>query len=211
MSATATAILPKKPISGKKQAARPFAKPIGWTEFQRRYLSKEDGFKYEWVDGKVLKTIRSMDKTQLYILLNLQHFFRKLLGTGQVHGELIAEPDLFFLTNHRRPDIAWLTTQQIYTLAEPDAYEVPAFVIEVVSSNDQTNNIKAKMLNYRDAGVQVVWQIFPKYKQIDVYSGPNLEQMTVCSGEKICSAAPALPHFQIAAQGVFHRPTPPEL
>jgi Uma2 family endonuclease len=189
------------------RTGKPGPRPITWEAFQRQYLRREDGYKYEWVDGMAAKSMRNMDKTQLYILHNLQNFFRKLLNEGKVAGDLITEPDLFFLTNHRRPDIAWLTTQQIYALAEPNAYEVPAFLIEVVSSNDQSNAVKKKMLNYRDAGVQTVWQIFPELKQVDVYSGPELSQMTVCSGEKICSAAPALPAFEMSADAIFDKPS----
>lgn len=195
--------LPKAPTNG----AQP--KPISWEAFQRRYLSREDGFKYEWVGGTVEKTKRAMDRSQLYMLHNLQTFFRQLLNEGRAHGDLISEPDLFFLTNHRRPDICWLTDEQIYALANPEAYEVPAFVIEVISSNDQVNKVKKKMLDYRDAGVKVVWHVLPKYQEVEVYSGKNLENMTVCSGEKTCSAAPALPAFQLPANAIFNKPEQP--
>lgn len=181
-------------------------KPISWEHFQRRYLRREDGFKYEWGNGLVVKSKRSMDKTQLYILENLLLHFDQLKVKGKVSGRLIPEPDLFFLAQHRRPDIAWLTTQQIYALADPAAYEVPAFLIEVISSNDYANLVKKKMVNYRDAGVQVVWHIYPGLKEVEVYAGPKLSTMTVCSGEKICSAAPVLPDFQISVNAIFDKP-----
>ena len=206
----ALATQPKPAVFSPKLTANGFpSKPISWKDFQRKYLRREDGFKYEWVGGTIEKTIRSMDKTQLYLLYNLQVFFRQLLKEGKAHGDLISEPDLFFLENHRRPDICWLTDEQIYKLADPEVYEVPAFIIEVISSNDQINTIKKKMVNYRDAGVKAVWHIFPKYRQVDVYSGKNLEDMTVCSGEKICSAAPALPAFKLPANAIFYRPDQP--
>ncbi len=202
----ATAIQTTPPVFLKNAPAiRQGQKPISWKDFQRKYLSRVDGFKYEWVNGLMEKRTRSMDKSQLYLLFNLQKLFRKLLNQGAVDGDLISEPDLFFLTNHRRPDIAWLTTAQIYSLADPDAYEVPAFVIEVISTNDQINKMKEKMANYRDAGVQVVWHVFPNFEQVDVYSGPNLDKMTICSGDAICSAAPALPGFEIPASEVFQK------
>ena len=182
------------------------SKPISWVAFQRKYLTREDQYKYEWVNGTVVKTIRGMDKSQLYIQFNLQNFFDQLKIEKNLEGTLIAEPDLFFLTNHRRPDIAWLTEQQIYALADPNAYEVPRFVIEVVSTNDSINKVKAKMINYGDAGVEVVWQIFPAHRQVDVYTGPLLHHMTVCKGADICSAAPALPDFQLTVDAIFYKP-----
>lgn len=182
------------------------SKPISWVAFQRKYLTREDQYKYEWVDGKVVKTIRGMDKSQLYIQFNLQNFFDQLKIEKNLEGTLIAEPDLFFLSNHRRPDIAWLTEQQIYALADSNAYEVPRFVIEVVSTNDNINKVKAKMINYGDAGVEVVWQIFPAHRQVDVYTGPLLHNMTVCKGTDVCSAAPALPDFQLTVDAIFYKP-----
>jgi Uma2 family endonuclease len=79
-------------------------------------------------------------------------------------------------------------------------------VIEVVSTNDNINKVKAKMINYGDAGVEVVWQIFPAHRQVDVYTGPLLHNMTVCKGTDICSAAPALPDFQLTVDAIFYKP-----
>lgn len=180
------------------------AEYISWENFQKEYLVREDGFKYEWLDGKVEKTPRSMDKKQLYILLNLMNYFYSLKFSNNLSSALIPEADLHFLKNHRRPDICWLTDEQIDLLAE-DANEVPAFVIEVISTNDMMNRVVAKMQDYRAAGVQVVWHIFPEYQQVHVYSGENLGEMKVCSEEMICTAEPALPEFKIAVKTIFEK------
>jgi Uma2 family endonuclease len=115
---------------------------------------------------------------------------------------LISEVDTFFLENHRRPDIAWFTDEQI-SLAKDGVKPVPQFIIEVISTKDQLNLVEEKMDNYRAAGVKVVWQIFPKFEKVHVYTGENLDSMKVCQGDKLCSAAPALPDFVMAAQDVF--------
>lgn len=177
-------------------------KKITWETFQQEYLSREDGYKYEWLDGIVEKSPVTMDKTQLYILRNLQEFFTGLKFEGKVSGQLMAEADLFFLNNHRRPDICWLTDEQIDRLAEGE-YEVPAFVMEIISGNDVMNRVFHKMQDYRAAGVQVVWHILPQLQEVHVYAGDNLGTMTVCSGEMNCSAEPALPEFQLAIDGLF--------
>ena len=51
---------------GTKQSKR-----ISWEEFQRKYLSREDNYKYEWVGGEIVKTQRTMDYSQIFILKNL--------------------------------------------------------------------------------------------------------------------------------------------
>jgi Uma2 family endonuclease len=183
-------------------------KPITWEAFQKKYLDREDAYKYEWVNGLVEKTKRSMDKTQLYILRALQDFFIDLKIQKKASGHLISEPDLFFLLNHRRPDIAWLTDAQIDRLAY-DSKDVPAFIIEVISSNDQINKVQKKMLNYRESGVQVVWHVFPTLGLVHVYSGENLDAMQVRSGDQLCSAAPVLPDFAISVSDILKKPIAP--
>ncbi len=191
----------------KPRAAPRAVKPprrIGWSEFDKRYLSREDGFKYEWVYGMVEKTAYTTNPTQLYIQYNLQDLFMEMKTAGKVDGQLLAETGLFFFPEvHRRPDFAWLTHEQTKRLAQPDTIEIPAFVIEVISTRDAVVKLVDKMRHYRAAGVQVVWLIYPAQQEVHVYGGPDLEQMVVRTGDKICSAAPVLPAFAFPANDIF--------
>lgn len=185
------------------QIKRRTKRKISWETFQQKYLSREDGYKYEWLNGTIEKT-PYMDKKQLYILRNLQEFFRKLLLEKKVYGELIAEADLFFKEHHRRPDVCWLTDEQIDNLAE-EGTDVPVFVIEVISPNDKIVKVESKIDDYRVAGVQVVWRIFPHLKTVHISTGQNLENTITHSGDMICSAAPALPNFEMPVTAIFAR------
>ena len=99
--------------------------------------------------------------------------------------------------------MAWLTRQQVEHLGKEGAIEVPAFVIEVISNHDAAAKLTVKMQDYRKAGIQVAWHIYPKIKEIHVYSGENLRSSVVCTGDDICSAAPVLPAFELPAKDVF--------
>ena len=44
---------------------------ISWATFEKKYLTREDGYRYEWLNGTIEKT-KKMNKTQLFILRNLQ-------------------------------------------------------------------------------------------------------------------------------------------
>ncbi|MCC6724875.1 MAG: Uma2 family endonuclease [Saprospiraceae bacterium] len=205
-----TAAVQEKKPGSSKPAPNLEAKPAFITRevFEKKYLNRKDDYKYEWADGVVEKTKRTMDKKQIFMLINLLAHFKLLENQGKVFGFLVPEVDLIFLDKYRRPDIAWLTKEQAYNLAEDAARDVPTFVIEVISTNDQVNRLKKKMVNYKDAGVQVVWHIFPEVRQVDVYSGPNLSQMTTFVGDEICSAAPALPGFTISVNDIFKKTQP---
>lgn len=189
------------PLVTPLPAAKPVTnqpKKISWAEFEARYLTKEDRYKYEWVDGQVIKTLREMNQRQQLILVNLQDFLEKSWHSAQKKGKLLAEVDTFFDGNLRRPDIAYFSAEQIAAI--PSGNQVPKFVIEIISKTDQIALVHQKMQDYRKAKVQVVWHVFPELKEIHVYHG---DQMTICWGEKICSADPVLPEMQLAAQDVF--------
>lgn len=192
-ASTRTASATTPALKGKKVPTR-----ITWEHFKRRYLSREDRFKYEWVNGLVEKTPRTMDQKQQLIFLNLLHWFNKLREPGKALGELLAEVDSFFGKNHRRPDVSFFTEAQIAAFQQGN--QEPQFVIEIISSTDQMARVHKKMQDYRRANIPVIWHIFPELQEVHVYNGDN---MTICRGEKPCSGAPVLPEFSIPAEAIF--------
>jgi Uma2 family endonuclease len=204
MVATAAQQKPAEPTSPSVFEQK-VARRISWEEFQRKYLSREDSFKYEWVNGEVEKTKRTMDYKQFNIYVNLVKFFDAL----NMEGIFIQEGDVFFLSNHRRPDIAWFSNEQIARTAYGEN-QVPRFVVEVISNKDQMNLVHKKMQDYRAAGVEVVWHVFPQIEEVHVYGGKGLKKMTVCQKEDRCSAASVIDGFEMSANDVFKKPAKPE-
>ena len=82
--------------------------------------------------------------------------------------------------------------------------QIPSFVIDIISPNDKAKMVQEKLKNYREAGVQVIWQIYPHIEEVNVCLGTN---STTCQGNKICSAKPALKAFQLPAKAIFKKPT----
>ena len=177
-------------------------KTVSWEAFQRKYLTREDAYKYEWVDGQVEKTKSAMDPRQFFIQDNLTKLFNRLFFNGKVTGQLIAEGDMFFANNHRRPDLAYLDAGQIALMAQ-GGQTTPQFLIEIISTNDQINLLHKKMRDYRNAGVQVVWHILPELEEVHVFTGKLLKKSQVCMGGDLCSAAPVLPDFCLSAKDIF--------
>ncbi|MEZ4960016.1 MAG: Uma2 family endonuclease [Saprospiraceae bacterium] len=182
------------------------AKKISWETFEKKYLTREDKYKYEWVNGTVEKTERTMNQNQLFIWSNLRNLFDSLRQSKKVTGEFVCEIDAFFSeTIHRRPDMAWYAPEQQVIMAE-GGNQVPPFVIEVISKNDNINQVNKKLKNYQDAGVKVVWLIFPELKEVQVYH--HLKSVTYRGKDKI-SAAPVLPEFALTVEEIFLKPTKP--
>jgi Uma2 family endonuclease len=195
---TATAIQTKQAIHRNGQQS----KNISWEEFQKRYLEREDKYKYEWVNGAVEKTLRTMNQYQQFICDNLIDFFTDLRLVGQVSGRLSPEVDTFFLSKvHRRPDLAYFSDAQRQLMAIGQN-QVPQFVIEIISNTDQMNKMIAKMQDYREADVPVIWHIYQNFNEIHVYNGKN---MTVCVGNDLCSAEPVLPNFKMSVNDILKK------
>lgn len=142
-----------------------------------------------------------MDYSQFSILRTLQYFFEELKKNGKVKGLLIAKGDTFFARHHRRPDVAYYTDEQIDQAAEGDP-PVPQFLIEIISKNDVINKVNKKMIDYRNAGVPVVWHILPDYKEVHVYHGTK---MKIYKGKEVVSAAPVLPDLEMEVDAIFQK------
>lgn len=160
-----------------------------------------DGWKYDWNHGIISKSKKMVTKEQRYIVQNiLDVFYEKGLHK---HGGLIPEAELAYdAVRYRIPDLAYFTRAQ--TLADAQGAglpNIPAFVAEVISDSDTGKSIEDKLWEYFENGVQVVWHIFPSRQLVKVYTSPLLNK--VCIQDMVCSAAPALPEFEMPAAAVF--------
>jgi Uma2 family endonuclease len=116
-------------------------------------------------------------------------------------GELIQEQDVQLSgIQLRRPDLAFFNVDQINESLN-DEEQIPEFVIEIISSNDQLNTVEDKVIEYFKAGVKVVWHILPRQKTVYVYT--SRRDVKVCIENDVCSAAPVLTDFQINADQLF--------
>ena len=173
-------------------------KPHTLAEFLVWEQEQNDGFKYEWNDGELIK-FSGMNKKQLYIYdLLLDLFVEK---GYKKNGILVAEYDVMLSgIQMRRPDIAYLTKDQI-NLGKEGEDVIPEFVVEIISETDQQYKIEEKLTEYFKAGVKIVWNIIPESQLIYVYT--SRKNVMICSDDDICSAEPVLTDFKIAVNKIF--------
>ena len=191
-----TAITSLNPIIDKKGK-----REISLETFHKLYDNREDDYKYEWHNGIVEKTPRTMNRSQLLIVQRLTRLFLQTIAFKQM-GELEREVKMFLPKANRTrvADLAFLTAEGV---KEQDDIRpsLSEFVIEIISKNDKANDIQEKLEEYFADGVKVVWHIFPKMNLVEVYTSPD--SVTICRGATICSAFPVLLDFEIAAQDIF--------
>lgn len=174
---------------------------VSWETFQKRYLDREDGFTYEWTNGKIEKSTSSMTIAQSYIWVNIDDFFQALRAKQNIAGRLLSEVDVLLDPElHRRPDIAYFENAQIRAGVR-DQVQVPKFVIEIISPNDRAYKVQQKVQTYFEHGVQVVWNIYPEAKEIHVYEDPSLARIR--RGDDPCSAEKVIPGFALAVSEIL--------
>ena len=80
---------------------------------------------------------------------------------------------------------------------------IPGFVVEFASKTDNELVSLTKRHAYFDAGVQVIWWVYPAFREVYVYTSPKT--VTICTDDDMLSAAPALPDFQLTVAELFRR------
>ena len=99
-----------------------------------------DGYKYEWNDGELIK-FEGLKRKHLKLVRVLVELFDTTKAKKQ-RGQLICEQDVQLTgIQLRRPDLAFFSGEQIDE-SDDNEEPIPEFAIEVISSYDQINEVK---------------------------------------------------------------------
>ncbi len=164
------------------------------------WLSKQKSDNnYEFVSGIAIKK-PAMKQIEISIVQFLTRTFAKT-AAYKAYGELIPETDVYINESRKRiPDLAYFSAEQIKETRK-SIKVVPSFVIELLSDSEGYADVEEKIEDYFRAGVQVVWYINPKTEKIHLYN--SAKTMQLCAGDDLCSAAPAIPDFQLVVKDLF--------
>ncbi|MBV6443227.1 MAG: hypothetical protein EPGJADBJ_04957 [Saprospiraceae bacterium] len=196
MTTEATAAAPLKMQNAETKPKRA-PRVLTLEQFRRRYSEREDGYKYEFDNGIVEKSPSNINAKQLYIVKKLNRRFiqTQAFASGD---ELTPEVEQITAPNQsRRPDLSYWPSSKIKQGDET----VSGFIIEIISPTDNYLKVNKKLREYFKAGVKVVWQIVPEEQTVYVYTSPT--KVIICEGDTVCSAAPVVPDFEIAAKDIF--------
>lgn len=142
-----------------------------------------DGPRYELVDGE-LQTKAPVDDRQAAVAAR---------ALGRV---------LVFVEDHRLGEV--LTTRTGFVVhGAPDTQGAPDLVVEVVSPSDRAGRVNATALAWLDAGVRLVWVVYPETRSVAVH---RLEGIgTILRDDAVLDGADVLPGFTIALPDLFRR------
>ena len=123
--------------------------------------------------------------------------FLEMLFRLDPAGKLQRRPDLAVVLYERWPD---------RIVPDAEAWEmIPALAVEVVSKSNAALEILAKIYDYFDHGVSLVWIIYPKYRVIHVYESPK--SIRVLDAADTVDGGKVLPDFHLSLADLFDQPT----
>lgn len=163
------------------------------------HWESDDNYVYEFDNGLLIPTT-SMRQDENQLVANLENYFftTQAFRDG---GRLRAEMDVWLTDKQlRRPDVAYYSAEQQRGMINGNRV-TPAFVIEFGSVSDTESVSVQKRHEYFDAGVEVIWWVFPIYQEVYVYTSPKI--VTICTDNDILSAAPVLAELQLTVAALF--------
>lgn len=162
---------------------------------------------YEVIDGQRVE----LPPMSIYAVRVASRLVSKLNQFGNVDdlGEVVSE-GLFRLPlarpRNRRPDVAFVSYERWpknRPVPETDnAWDVvPNLAVEVVSPGDLMDELMDKLDEYFQAGVELVWVVYPRHRLIYVYT--SLTQVNGLARTDTLDGGKVLPGFQLPLASLF--------
>lgn len=183
----------------------PWAEPVLMTA-EELFELPEDGWFYELVEGRLVRMSPTGGKhgivTQALSLAIGNFVAERKLGrvlpadTGFCISEE-DEPDTVLA-----PDLAFVRAERARDAAIPQYPRLaPDMVAEVVSPSQGRRAMRAKVRQWLDAGVRLVWLVFPDERVVEVWRpGAPVKTQTVAD---VLSGEDVLPGFAYPIAGLF--------
>jgi Uma2 family endonuclease len=106
----------------------------------------------------------------------------------------------------RKPDVSFVEGRKLPD-GPPDGgwlYVVPDLAVEVVSPNDEAEELEQKLRDYRDAGIPLIWVIFPVARTALVIRHDRMR--TELTDSDILQGEDVLPGFQVPISSLLKPP-----
>jgi Uma2 family endonuclease len=136
--------------------------------------------------------------------------FAESNNLGEAYTEILFKLPLP-VDRKRRPDVAfvpyarWARNRPV---PNTNAWDVlPDLCAEVVSPNDFAEEQWDKVTEYLQAGVRLVWVVYPRQQTVHVFDGSK--QAGVLGRDDVLDGGAVLPGFRLALTELFPAPEPP--
>lgn len=164
---------------------------------------------YDVIDGVLVE--RNMGSESSWIGAELYAVLRDHIRAHRLGWAWHADGgfECFARTRLRYPDIAFVRFGRLPDERVPRGHVTipPDFAVEIVSPRDRAGELEEKRLDYQDAGVRLVWVIYPEHGLTRVYRPDRTS--TEVTADEFLDGEDVIPGFRVRLADLF--PRPPEL
>jgi Uma2 family endonuclease len=157
----------------------------------------------ELVDGEVHYTMPAGGKHGVYAI----KIGSKLLSWSESTGGAVGVESGFYLKRNpdtvRSPDVFYVRPEHVPADGIPDAYwqQAPDLVVEIISPSETASEVDEKVMQYLEAGVALVWLVYPKTRRVVVYE-PD-DAIHIFSHDAVLTHDVVLPGFRCSLSDLF--------
>ena len=176
------------------------------TEQDVVFIHDRENRLYELVDNTLLeKAVGTYESYLAAVLVRVLGSFAADGDLGIVlgaDGMLRLAPGLV-----RIPDASFISWNRIADRKIPDqpiADLVPDLAVEVISPGNTHEEMQRKLGEYFDAGVRLVWYIYPRTREVHVYTAAEVFQVLL--QDETLDAGDVLPGFSVSIAAIFGSP-----
>ncbi|WP_448564437.1 Uma2 family endonuclease [Trichothermofontia sp.] len=109
----------------------------------------------------------------------------------------------------RAPDVAWVRRDRWLALTPAQRQKFiplcPDFAIELCSPSDELEDVRAKMREYQENGLQLGWLLDPKTRTVEIYRAQQVPEFVMMNPASL-SGEPILPGFSLDLTGILTNP-----
>ena len=159
----------------------------------------------ELVDGVLVE--KTMGARESYLAWRIGYLLGVFLEQNDI-GFGLSSDGMMRIAPHlvRIPDISFISwetlgAREVPDIAVPDIR--PDLAIEVISEGNRPKEMQVKLREYFDAGVPLVWYVYPEDRTIHAFTAPD-QKVTLTEADTLDGGA-VLPGFALPVSRVFER------
>lgn len=102
----------------------------------------------------------------------------------------------------RAPDAAFVVSERLADQPATGFFEgAPDLAIEVISPSETVDDVESKVIDFLEAGTQLVWLIYPRTQTVTVYR--SLTDIEILTIEDKLDGGVLLPGFSVPLKEIF--------
>ncbi|MEM7330462.1 MAG: Uma2 family endonuclease [Chloroflexota bacterium] len=103
----------------------------------------------------------------------------------------------------RAPDAAFVTNEKFEKFASEKGFfdGAPDLAVEVISPSETAVEIETKIIEYLEAGTQLVWILYPQTQTITIHQAPNIVKKL--ANQDMLIGDPLFPNFSVPVDEIF--------